>query len=157
MARSSNPRARMCGVCGRTLEDWYDGERVFYRHAVLDEPADHPPVAVRWEDMPGQHRLRCDFCWEEPVTHTLIVDKETGLPSVNVHWDKQWAMCQPCTDLVLADRWLDLRRRAFAKHQAEHGDLSERTKVEYRLALRDLKSSVVMIVQEPDTHVGNKG
>lgn len=141
--------SRICAVCGRVLEQHRVGTApVMYRHAMVDEPADHPPVAVRTGDMPEQVRYRCDICLDEPVTHTLVTDREIGLEVANVLWDTEWAMCQECTELVLADDWLNLRRRAFAKFADKHGVMSEELKHHMRVAYRDLRGALVMIYKE---------
>jgi hypothetical protein len=139
--------ARACVVCGRVLEQILGEPRV-YRHAAVDEPADHLPVAARPEDMPSQIRYRCDFCLDEPITHTLVVDKELGIPELNVTWDMEWALCGPCAELALADNWLDLRRRAFLGVERRFGRMSETGKDQMRLVYRDLREHLVMFYQE---------
>lgn len=138
-----------CIVCGRVLEQLIgDGPRL-YRHSAVDEPADHLPVAARVDVIPEQVQFRCDFCLGEPVTHTLVVDVELSLPSAGVLWDTEWAMCRPCTELVLANEWLNLRRRAFAGFESVYGRMSEGTKMEMRIVYRDLREHLVMIYAEP--------
>lgn len=140
--------ARACIVCGRVLEQVIDGDVHLYRHAAIDEPADHLPVAVRPSEIPRQVQYRCDFCLDEPVTHTLVVDKELGIPAANIMWDTEWAMCYPCADLVMAEDWLNLRRRAFEGFESKYGSMSEKTKIEMRVVYRDLRDSLVMIYME---------
>jgi hypothetical protein len=140
---SAHRDGRICAVCGRVLEEVLS-DPILYRHAKVDEPADHPPVAVRTEDMPGQVKYRCDFCLEEPVTVTMVVDKEVGIEEMKILWSTEWAMCQPCADLALADDWLNLRRRVFTIQEASIGTLAEETKARMRVVYHELRQHLVM-------------
>lgn len=142
------PEGRACAVCGRILAQVRIQGRHAYTHAPTD-PADHPPVAIRPDEAPQQVRMKCDFCHEEPVTHTMVVDRETSLPSAGVAYDMEWAMCATCTDLALASDWLSLRRRVFKKYERAYGPLHEDIKMEWRLLLRELRAGLVMFYQEP--------
>lgn len=146
---SGRDEVRVCGVCGRTLEHWEKGGVAYYRHnQILDADADHPPVAVRYSDAAQQARPRCDFCTTEPVTHTMVVDRETLSLGGAMTYDKEWAMCAACTTLALAGDWVGLRRRAFQHYEERHGPLSESTKIEWRLLMRELKAGLVMYYAE---------
>lgn len=139
--------ARFCAVCGRVLEQV--GKRSekhrLYRHASIDEPADHLPVAVREADAPAQVKYRCDFCLDEPITHVLVVDRELGIEELDIAWDTEWAMCPICSQYVIRGDWLNLRRRIFAKYAREYGGMHEETKMRMRVVHRELREAVVMI------------
>jgi hypothetical protein len=144
-----DPFARICVVCGRVLEQYLSEGTVHYQHAKIDESADHPPIAVRSADAPAQARPRCDFCLGEPITHTMVLDKELAIEEAGLLWDTEWAMCATCTDLALADDWLGLRRHAFSSFEERHGPMGEHLKLRMRLIYRDIRQSVVMYYQEP--------
>lgn len=142
---------RICVICGRVLEQLRQpstGRIVEYRHAAVDLPADHVPVPVRPDAAPHQVRYRCDFCLGEPLTHTLVVDRELSIPEVGITWDTEWGACAPCSELLLADRWLDLRRRAFAENERRHGTMSDYGKAEMRMVYRDLRKCTLFIYRE---------
>jgi hypothetical protein len=141
---------RVCAVCGRVLAQHQLGRITYrYEHSVhhLD---DHPPIPVRPGEVPQQLRLQCDICVDEPITHTLVVDRELGFPSADVIYDTEWALCQVCSALVMSDDWISLRRRAFDKFVATYGGpLSEETKTDLRVMYRDLRRHLLFIYEEP--------
>lgn len=145
----------ICLVCGRTLEQvidrlYGDAKTVGYQHSMMDFDADHPPVAARPDDVPAQVKYRCDFCLEEPVTHTLVVDRETHIPAINMRYDMEWTLCRPCAELALGNDWINLRRRAFAKaDERVEGGFGEAGKTDMRIVYRDLRDHVVMFYEEP--------
>lgn len=143
--------ARFCAVCGRVLEQLREKAGHYtYRHALVDEPADHLPVAIRNEEAPAQLRIRCDFCLHEPVTHTLALDRELSIPEANMTWSTDWAMCATCAAFVMADDWRGLRAYVWASQERDLGiTLSEETKTRMRVVYRDMRKSMVMIYQEP--------
>ncbi len=148
----ANLEARVCAVCGFVLERIHDrasNHTYFYQHSLQD-PDDHPPVPVRYGEAGRQARLRCDFCLEESVTHTLVVDHEISCEAIGVAWDTEWAMCQICTEHIQADAWLFLRRRAFASFEAMHGPMHEETKDLMRLVYQELREAFLFIYQEPE-------
>lgn len=140
---------RVCAVCGRVLEQHRLGQvAIRYDHANVDRPADHPPVPVKVGEAGEQVRYRCDFCLAEPITHTLVVERELSMDIIDTVWDTEWAMCHTCTDFVLADDWLSLRRHAFAQFEALHGVLHEELRVSMRIVYRDLRKYLLFIYTE---------
>lgn len=146
--------ARACAVCGRVLErvfDRTDNETLTYQHSFADHVAggdDHPPVPVRYSEAGQQLQLRCDFCHEEGITHTLVTSKELKSEVIKAHYDTQWAMCPTCAALVIADDWMNLRRRAFAMFERRHGSMHEETKMEMRVLYRDIRKALLFIYEE---------
>jgi hypothetical protein len=138
-------------VCGRVLAQLLipgTRETFAYTHTP-GQVADHPPVVARAGEVPQQVRYRCDFCWADGISHTLVVTKEVSLPSAGATYDLEWAMCPACSELVLDDDWLNLRRRVFAAFERLHGGLHEEVRVELRLMYRELRDSMLFIYQEP--------
>jgi hypothetical protein len=106
-------------VCGRTLA--YSGSRGHF-HSVQDEPADHLPVPVPYEELGEQFRGRCDFCNDELPEFVLpvrdfILDIDRGQGST-----ADWAACRECATMLERDDWNGVRRRSMAKWQDKHGD-----------------------------------
>ena len=148
MTHEHNPGARICIVCGRVLERYLlQGVTFRYVHAIEGD-VDHRPVPVRPDEAPHQVRARCDFCLGEPVSHTLVVDREVTIEALNVVYDTEWAMCADCYELIRVDDWLNLRRRAFAAFEGRHGPLSFEAGTEMRLVYRDLKRHMEFIYEE---------
>lgn len=145
--------ARHCAVCGRVLEHVIEDASHSYRHAAVDLPEDHPPVAVRHSENPSQVQYRCDFCLAEPVTHTLVVDHEITF-AVNAMVDPEWAMCETCTHFVMQDDWEGLQRHAFAAFEANHGRMPPLTKFAMIRVYREIRRSVVMVYKEEDGRTG---
>lgn len=154
---SSDPAsqdARACAVCGRVLERVFDrngGDTLTYQHSITSHQEgadDHPPVPVRYSEAGQQLRLRCDFCLDDKVTHTLVTSRELQSEFIRAHYDTEWAMCSTCSELVLAGDWLNLRRRAFAEFERAHGPMHEETKTQMRLLYRDIKASLLFIYEE---------
>lgn len=148
MVEPVDPESRFCLICGRILEQVRLNGTINYRHARVDLPEDHPPVATRPSEAPDQVKYRCDFCLEEPVTHTLVLDKDIEAPSFNMAWDSEWAMCAGCTPFVLANDWLGLRRRVFPIQDARHGPLSENIKRELRVIYAEIQRHQVYVYAE---------
>ena len=145
--------ARACAVCGRVLERVFDrdsDETLVYQHSISDraEQGDHPPVPVRYSEAGQQLQLRCDFCHAEERTHTLVTSKKLMAELIRAEYDTEWAMCSTCAALVIADDWLNLRRRAFATFIGQYGPMHEETKTEMRVLYRDIRASLLFIYQE---------
>lgn len=146
--------ARACAVCGRVLERIFDrtgNETYAYQHSIADREsgaADHPAVPVRYSEAGHQIQLRCDFCFVDEVTHTLVTSKEIEAPAINVVYDTEWAMCSTCTGFVMADDWLGLRRHAFPAFERQHGPMHPATATEMRVVYRDIRESLLFIYQE---------
>ena len=122
-----------------------------YCHAITDVVAgddDHLPVPVRYSEAGAQLRLRCDFCFAEGITHTLVTSKELQTETIQAHYDTEWAMCSTCSALVMAGDWLELRRHAFAEFERLHGPMLEETKTEMRVLYRDIRGSLLFIYEE---------
>lgn len=128
-AYQAHEKGRMCAVCRRILDDWWDYELnrpIGYRHAFQDEVAqkeagqEHHPVAV-----PIDHTVllpRCDFC-----NKTFAVDEEIWtLPAGDFHvmgnfFNRgDWACCVICAELVAANRWAILTRRVIETYVRNH-------------------------------------
>lgn len=140
--------ARHCAVCKRVLERVVQDERRWYRHAFVDEPADHLPIAVREVDDPNV-AYRCDFCLEEPITHTMVVDGNLDVPEIGVVFDPEWAMCKVCADLAMNNHWAILTNRAFVGYENRVGAMSELSRFVMTGVYQQLRDRLVMYYQEP--------
>jgi hypothetical protein len=146
--------ARACAVCGRVLErvfDRNDDETLAYQHSISDRTTggdDHPPVPVRYSEAGRQLQLRCDFCFADEVTHTLVTSKELQAELIKAHYDTEWAMCSTCSTFVIAGDWLNLRRHAFGEFERQYGPMHPATATEMRVLYRDIRDSLLFIYQE---------
>jgi len=115
---SSNVPIRACAVCARIL-DHADGAG--YMHMISDG---HVVVPV----VPSEIRTdyRCDFCTAPHPTWVLPADsfKVAGIPAGS---DGGWSACEACADLLRADDWAGLVRRAIREYAvwAGHPMLAE--------------------------------
>lgn len=119
----------VCGVCGRVLND-----RVFYRpdgsdgheyvHNMQDEPADHEPQPIPYEQAveQGLVKIRCDFCnrnvgateeiWTVPCGdfHVMLQHFSRG----------DWAACGECARFIRDDDWEGLLERVMETYIQNH-------------------------------------
>lgn len=109
---------RVCAVCARVLDrhtDTRDGPVIKWEHALQDQPADHPPIPVRPEDIHAQYR--CDFCNEDATTPGWVVPaKDFEMPGGSAFGmsDGDWGACEACVKLIEADDWTDLIARVVS-------------------------------------------
>ena len=118
---TSDPDARVCGVCGRVLDHvtFPDGSRPnFWRHTQADQPEDHQPVPVLPGEVPT--RGRCDFCQAEDPTWVLPA-RDFDLVGLPTGSKGDWAACDTCANLISMDRWNALLARAVASWEERHG------------------------------------
>lgn len=107
----------VCGHCGRILDH---EEGVGYYHSIGDADAGHEAVPV-----PQAEALvvvgRCDFCYAD---HPAWVVPAANFEVVPGHMSAgDWAACDGCKDLINANQWSTLVRRAQVGFESRNGPM----------------------------------
>lgn len=136
---------KVCAVCGRVLDRVTDhtGATVRWQHAAIDK-ADHVVVPVSHTETTPV--LKCDFCladdpqWELPVNDFQMLPAGLTVTGQDQNSVSEWAACDICADLIRADDWPGLSRRAIKVHeQMAGGPLTAEMQLMLRLLHRNVR------------------
>ena len=150
--------SRHCATCKRVLLRVVSSDdHIYYKHAEIDGPADHPPMAVRDSEDPVTLDYKCDFCLDSGIAYTMVIDGDLTIAEIGVVYDPEWGMCQTCSELAMNDNWALLTNRAFMGFERHVGPMSRTAREIMTRTYAELRSRLVMYYEEPKNDGGSAG